>query len=170
MCPGFPPQSGCQILVMLRAGSKFVIDLGWACPGVGDSRAGFAATGPGVPGGGWCPAPSLRPPRGLPAGQASRIHRGTGQADRHTGRAGRPAAENLARSSARSGLSGLDVTDHGGCWLAVGGTIRPSSVIAKTVRARWAGLRRNQLTSGRRSAAWPRCVMGCSVQVAARST
>ena len=127
---------------MLRAGSKFVIDLGWACPGVSDSRAGFAATGPGVPGGGWCPAPSLRPPRGLPAGQASRIHRGTGQADRHTGRAGRPAAENLARSSARSGLSGLDVTDHGGCWLVVGGTIRPSSVIAKTLRARWAGLRR----------------------------
>jgi hypothetical protein len=30
MCPGFP-ESGCQLLVMLRAGSKFVIDLGWAC-------------------------------------------------------------------------------------------------------------------------------------------
>jgi hypothetical protein len=42
------------------------------------------------------------PPRGLPAGQASRIHRGPGQAGRHTGRAGRPATENLAASPRRS--------------------------------------------------------------------
>jgi hypothetical protein len=169
MCPGFPPESGCQILVMLQAGSKFVIDLGWACPGLGDSRAGLPRPSRRA-GWGLVPGAFAAAAQGLPAGQASRIHRGTGQADRHTGRAGRPAAENLARSSARSGLSGLDVTDHGRCWLAVGGTIRPLSVIAKTLRARWAGLRRNQLTSGRRSAAWPRCVMGCSVQVAARST
>ena len=46
-----------------------------------DSRAGFAA-------------PNRRRPRGLPAGKASRIHRGPKQAGRHTGRAGRPTAEN----------------------------------------------------------------------------
>lgn len=38
--------------------------------------------------GGRYPAPWLRP-RGLPAGKASRIHHGLGQAGRHTGRAGR---------------------------------------------------------------------------------
>jgi hypothetical protein len=55
-----------------------------------DSRAGFSGTDPGVPGGDRSPAPWLRP-RGLPAGKASRIHRGLGQAGRHTGaRAGSP--------------------------------------------------------------------------------
>jgi hypothetical protein len=38
---------------------------------VSDSRACSAGADPGVPGGGWCMAPSLRPPQGLPAGKAS---------------------------------------------------------------------------------------------------
>jgi hypothetical protein len=50
--------------------------------------------------GGRYPA-SLRP-RGVPAGKASRIHHGLGQADRHTGRAGRLTAENLAGSPRQS--------------------------------------------------------------------
>jgi len=44
-----------------------------------DSRAGCATTDPGALGGGRCPAPSLRPPRDLPAGKASRIHAAPGQ-------------------------------------------------------------------------------------------
>ena len=43
---------------------------------------------------GFAQTPSLRP-RGLPAGKASRIHRGQGQAGRHR-RTGRRTAENLA--------------------------------------------------------------------------
>jgi hypothetical protein len=64
-----------------------------------DSRAGFAATGPGVPGGGRRGAFAASP-GGLPAGKASRIHRGPGQAGGHTGRAGRPAAENRSITTA----------------------------------------------------------------------
>jgi hypothetical protein len=60
-----------------------------------DSRSGFAPADPGVPGAGvGARRPSPRPPTALPAGKASRIHRGPGQAGRHAGRAGRPAAEN----------------------------------------------------------------------------
>jgi hypothetical protein len=101
MCPGFP---GSRVLVMLRAGSGWLdvrIRSGRACPAMSDSRAGSAGTDPGVPGGGRYPAPSRRP-RGLPAGKASRIHRGPGPAGRHTGRAGRLTAENLAASSRQS--------------------------------------------------------------------
>ena len=46
------------------------------------SRAGFAGTDPGVPGAGaGTRRPSLRPRR-LPAGKASQIHHGPGQAGR----------------------------------------------------------------------------------------
>ncbi len=47
------------------------------------------------------PASSLRPRR-LSAGKAIRIHHGLGQAGRHTGRAGRLTAENLAASPRQS--------------------------------------------------------------------
>jgi len=64
-----------------------------------DGRAGFAETDPGVPGvGDGARHPCCGRPGGLPAGKASRIPRGPGQAGRHRGRAGRLTAENLAAS------------------------------------------------------------------------
>jgi hypothetical protein len=63
---------------------------GWADP----DAAGASARRPGMSYS-RRPAPSLRPPGGPPAGKASRIHPGPGQAGRHTGRVGRLTAENL---------------------------------------------------------------------------
>ena len=99
MCPGFPgaglPDSGHATgwIWLARSSSS----IGVSMPG--DEwrprrfrRDRFRRAGRG----GRCPA-SLRP-RGLPAGKASRIHHGPGQAGRHAGRAGGLTAENLAGS------------------------------------------------------------------------
>jgi hypothetical protein len=62
------------------------------CPAMSGGRAGFAETGPGVPGAGAGTRPRCSPgacPRARPA----RIHHGLGAAGRPTGRAGRLTAE-----------------------------------------------------------------------------
>ncbi len=81
MSPGFPgvglPDSAHATGWIWLARSSSSIGLNM--PSDEGSRAGFTETDPGAPGAGSAPAPSLRPPRGLPAGKASRIHRAPGR-------------------------------------------------------------------------------------------
>ena len=132
MCPGFPgvglPDSGHATGWIWLARSSF--STGVSMPG--DEwqprrfrRDRFRRAGRG----GRDPAPWLRP-RGLPAGKASRIHRGLWAAGRHAGRAGGLTAENLAGSPRQSRCARGHPLAPGDPW-----TARPACVTGSRGRA-----------------------------------